>query len=501
MKRLSQRRSILALALSGLVFTSLACDTMESDASKADRRVQKNVAESIEKRQVATTQSLNAATTELEQAAKESDASLTSKIQAKSALAEAEFEAGDRDARELARLDPAISRAMWDISQVASQIQKTNDSVKALEASNPQATLQAIADQRVKMVAASEAAAKKAAELQGSIDKVKAEVATLTQQKDAAMTEADANSDKASKVSEKEASALLDTANESRRKGNNLGHEIDLKSAALLPLERDLAAEQAKKANADQAVAALDENKKSVEAEWQMIQSHGQELSAAAAKLGTELAAHAKTLDDLTKQAATLRAQAAKHFENAATQNASASNDAKNLGRELAEWSNNDKYSRSPERKAWDELRSTYHLNVFKLLQAEALNALGNLYSSQALLEENRTALAANISKTLQEAKVDVPASLTAPKDTKAVAAANKAFSDAASIFTDVYTVAGTPKDAQQAARISRIFSCYGQYLNGDKTKLGDAKAAYKEAFSDSKDDPLIRYIPAEIRG
>jgi hypothetical protein len=501
MKRLSKRRSILALAIGGLVFTSVACDTMESDAAKADRRVQKSVETSMEKRQVPTTQSLSAATAELAKAANESDASLTSKIQAKSMLAEAEFEAGDRDARELAKLDPAIGRAMWEISQTAAQIQRLNGSAKALQANDPQTTLKAIADQRAKMVSVSEEAAKKAAELQGAIDKIKAEVATLTQQKDAAMTEADSNSDKATKASEKEAASLLDAANESRRKGNNLGHEIDLKSAALTPLEKDLAAEQAKKANADQAVAALDEHKKSVEAQWQNVQSRGQELSAAAAKLGTELAAHARKLDDLTKQAAELRAQAAKHFDAAAKQNAAAANDARALGGELMQWSNKEGFSQAPQRKAWEQLRNAYHLNVFKLLQAEALNAIGNLYAHEAATEEARANLAAGIASTLQEAKVNAPATLTAAKETKATEASNKAFAEAAKIFLDVSSVAGTPKDAQQAAKISQIFSFYGQYLNGDKAKLGDAKAAYKEAFSDSKDDPLITLMPAEVRG
>src|SRR5947209_2646795 len=140
MKRFSRQRSVLAMALSGLMFTSLACDTMESDASKADRRVQKSVQDSAEKRRTATTQSL--------------------------------------------------------------------------------------------------AAAKKASDLQGEIDKIKQQVAALTQQKDAAMSEAETAADKASKASDKDAAAMLDAATESRRKGSNIGHDIDKQSAALLPLER-----------------------------------------------------------------------------------------------------------------------------------------------------------------------------------------------------------------------------------------------------------------------
>jgi hypothetical protein len=40
--------------------------------------------------------------------------------------------------------------------------------------------------------------------------------------------------------------------------------------------------------------------------------------------------------------------------------------------------------------------------------------------------------------------------------------------------------------------------------LNGNKEKLGDAKKAYKsyqESLTDPKDDPMARWIPAEVRG
>src|SRR4051812_41820463 len=210
MKRFSRQRSVLALALGGLVFTSLACDTMESDASKADRRVQKSVQESIEKRRTATTQSLAAAMADLDTAAKESGASPTGKIEAKSMLAEAQFEAGDRALRALNALDPDINRAFWEIGRIAAQIQRVNDGAKALAATNPEATLKAIADKKAEMAALSAAAAKKAGDLQGEIDKIKQQVTALTQQKDAAMAEAETAADKASKASDKDSVAILD---------------------------------------------------------------------------------------------------------------------------------------------------------------------------------------------------------------------------------------------------------------------------------------------------
>jgi chromosome segregation ATPase len=476
---------------------------MESDASKADRVIKESVSESAAKRGP-TTQAISAVIADLNKAANQSGASLTGKIEAKSLLAQAEFEAGDRTLRDLNRLNPAISRALWDIGQAAAQVQKVNDSAKALASNNPDATLKVIADKRAEMVTAGEGAGKKAGELQSEIDKIKAQVATLTQQKDAAMTEADAAADKASKASDKEASALLDAATEGRRKAGNVGHEIDKLSAALLPLERDLAVEQWKKTTADQAVAGLDESKKSADAGWQAVQGQVQERKALAAKLGEELAAKGKVLDDLTKQAAELRAKAVKHFEDSAGHNASASNDARSLATQLGQWSNDEKFSKSPEKKAWEQLRAIYHLNNFKLYEAEAGNTLGTLYTSQAQQQDERAKLVAAISKTLQEAGIAMPASLAAPADGKALDAAMKAYADAAAKFQGVYEGGGAPKDVQQAARIARMFSLYGQYINGDKGKLGEAKTvytAYKEQLADPKDDQLARWLPADLRG
>ena len=504
MKRFSRQRSVLALALSGLMFTSLACDTMESDANKADRRVQKSVQESIEKRRTATTQSLAAAMNDLSTAAKESGASPTGKIEAKSMLAEAQFEAGDRALRALNALDPDINRAFWEIAQIASRIGRVNDSAKALSAMNPEATLKMIADQKTEMGATSAAAAKKASDLQGEIDKIKQQVAALTQQKDAAMSEAETAADKASKASDKDATAMLDAATESRRKGSNIGHDIDKQSAALLPMERDMAVEQAKKTMADQAMAALDEQAKMVQANWQTVQGQISEQKAMATKLGGELAEEGKKLEDLYKRAADLRTQAIKDFEDSAKNNSSASSDAQSLAMQLGQWSNDDKFSKSPERKAWDQLRSIYHLNIFRLLEAEAHTTLGTLYSNQAAQQDARAKLVASISKTLQEAGVAMPAALSAPDDSKATEAAAKAYTTAGEKFVQVYEGSGTPKDVQQAARLFKIFTSYGQYLNGDKAKLGDAKAAYKsyqESLTDPKDDPMARWIPAEVRG
>src|SRR5256885_1004694 len=266
------------------------------------------------------------------------------------------------------------------------------------------------------------------------------------------MAQADAAADKASKANPKEASPLLDAAGEARRKGGNLGHEIDRQSAALLPLERDLAVEQLKKKNAEEGVAMLDENKKTVEAMWQTVQASIAAYQAAAAKLGEQLAAQAKTLDDLTRQAEDLRAKAIDQFNKSAGHYESAAKDAKDLSTQLGQWGNKS-FSTSPERKAWDQLKSIYNMNIFKLGEAEARTAVASVYSRQAAMYDAREKLTATIAPTLTAAGIQTPAPLAdaAQQRQKAVAAREDAYGKATKLLGDVKKGAGAPKDVQAA--------------------------------------------------
>jgi hypothetical protein len=355
------------------------------------------------------------------------------------------------------------------------------------------------------MVGIGEAAGKKAGELQGEIDKIKTQVAALVQQKDAAFAEADATADKAAKATGKDAVALLDQAGESRRKSGNLGHDVDKLSATLLPFERDLAVEQAKKKTADEAVAALDASKKAFEDNWQAMQAKVAEQKSLVTKLGEELAAKAKELDDVNKQAAALRGKAADLLAQSAKHYAGASTEAKLLATELGQWGNSEKFSSSPEKKAWDQLKLVYHLNIFKLLEAEADNARAGIYSVQGTQLAAQQQMVAGVKATLAGAGLTLPPSLDAAVDAEqklAVDLAGKAYTEAAEKFVTVYEAGGTPKDIQQSAKISRMFSLYGQYLNGDATKLQAARDAFKVAFEkeDAAVNPMVKSLPADLR-
>jgi hypothetical protein len=502
MKCSPKRSSVLALAISGLVLTS-AVGCGDGDQRAADKDIRKNVAAALDARRVPTTQGVNDALTKLGSAEKSAPAaSLVGKIDAKSNLAQVELEAGRREARALSQIEPQISQTLWEIALIGGQIDRLNSATAAGAKGTPDATLKAIADRRALMVQMGEAASKKAAELQGEIDKIKAQVATLTQQKDAAATEADTLSDKASKATGKEGSDLADQATEARRKAGNAGHEVDKVAAALLPLERDLAVQQQQKKTADEAVATLDQNKAGIDAAWQSLQARGSDQKELAAKLGQDLATKGQRLAALDKQAAETRAKALEYFNKSADHSAAAAKDATALATELGKWGNN--FPTSPEKKAWDQLKSTYGTNTFRLAEAEAENAAANLHNEHALLLQYRQQVASGLTKVLQEAGIAMPPMLAGgaadAEQKKAAEAATAAYTSAAQKFMDVYQAGTTPKELQNTARVSRMFSLYGQYVAGDRSKLADAKQEYAEAFAEHKDDSLIRALPPELR-
>src|SRR4051812_390114 len=126
MKCSPKRSSVLALAISGLVLTA-AVGCGDGDQRAADKDIRKDVAASIDSRRVPSTQGVNDALNKLGAAEKSAaNASNVGKADAKSSLAEAELEAGRREARALALTEPQISQTLWEIALIGGQIDRLN---------------------------------------------------------------------------------------------------------------------------------------------------------------------------------------------------------------------------------------------------------------------------------------------------------------------------------------------------------------------------------------
>src|SRR5688572_8514724 len=357
---------ILSLAVCGLVFTGAGCDTFKSDSEKANDRVTE-AAKTAAAKKTPTTQGYDTAITELRKGAGEQAATDATKIQARALLAQTEFEAGQHFVRELQRIEPQITRTLWEISQLTGQIAAMNVTGQAMLGSNPKTPLETVTAKQQEMQNTAAAAAEKVKTLQGQIAQIEGQIKTLTDQKNQVQTQADAEAAKAGNMPGNEGAQVRIQAIESKRKADNLGHQIVKLTDALMPLQRDLAVEQMLQKNAQDAVAALEQRKQMFEGNWSTVQEQVGKQKGLSTQRAAELAQRAKELDALAKQAAEIRNQAVDRLTKSAENYANASRIAGTLATTL-------KGLRStqvgaPEIKAWDGLMAIYDLNTFKLLE------------------------------------------------------------------------------------------------------------------------------------
>jgi hypothetical protein len=486
---------ILSLAVCGLVFTGAGCDQFKSSQEKANDRVAE-ASKAAAAKKTPTTQGYDTAITELGKAVGEQAASDATKIQARALLAQTEFEAGQHFARELHRIEPEITRALWDISQLTGQIAAMNVTGQAMLGSNPKTPLETVAAKQQEMQNTATAAAEKVKALQGQIAKIEGEIKTLTDQKNQVQAQADAEATKAGNTPEKEAAPLKIQAIESKRKADNLGHQIVKLQDSLTPLQRDLAVEQTLQKNAQDAVAALEQRKQMFEGNWTTVQEQVGKQKELSSKRAAELAEMARKLNALAKQAAEVRSRAVDQLTKSADHYADASRIAGQLATTLRGLRS--KQVGAPEIKAWDGLMALYDLNTFKLLEGQVRNSLGNVHASHAKLAASRKALAAEAAKALQGAGAAVPPELagTADQDLAASSkAADDAFKAAATLMDNVASVGR--QEVKPAGQLGQLFAAYGQYLaSGKPEDLTLAKSQYDKL----KEDPAVAHLPEGMR-
>ncbi|HSI35775.1 MAG TPA: hypothetical protein VK986_19490 [Tepidisphaeraceae bacterium] len=524
----SPLRPLAHAALAGLLLTAgLGCEGFESDTQKADKKVRAAATQTAANLRRATEANLQGAVKDLNAALKEKDADEARRIQARSLLAQSEFELGDRAAIDLIGLESLIAGKIWEVGQAGDRVQAINLEVDALNLAKPDETLAAIAKQRADLAAAADAAAKKAGELQSQIEKAKGEIAELAKQQAALRAQADADRTRAATLKGKEQADVLDAVTEAVRKAENLGHEIfkragaltplpdstsdtpwaDPKNKPLLPLERDMAVENQKKASAEQAIAGLAATEKTVNDEWANVQAKVAERQQAAKDTGAQLAAKADELAKLEADAAALRDTALKHYKNAETAWATTVTEAKKLGERMQKWSADQSYARLPESGAWKQLGEVYNNHYFRLLQGRALDRQGTRKAALAVLTDAKAQTAARVAPILTKASVPAPATLNVPPGDPEKTAAKASFDAALVLYKDVFDLGVNPAALKDAALLSNMFTLYAEYqLTQDAAKLQAAKSAMTEFFTPDrieKDPKLAAFknqLPADLR-
>jgi hypothetical protein len=492
---LDSARSIVCVSLSALLFCGAACDSFKSDQQRANDRIAKAAKDAAAKKNP-TTQGLDAAIGVLRQAASENNASESAKINARSLLAQTEFEAAQNWLKDVHRLEPQVLRAMWDISQLSGQVAALNVSQQAMLANDPKAAVAALTTRQQEVQQSAATAGEQVKSLQEKINQVEGQIKSLTDQRNQLQQQADADFAKARNMSESEARPVLLQAIENKRKSDNVSHEIVKRSEALVPLQRDLALQQMTQKNHQDAAAALEQRKQMVEGNWTAAQDQVGKQKQLAATLGQQLTQRAGELDGLAKQGADARNKAIDLLTKSADHYADAVRIATQLNQTLQ--TNMGKYAGAPEQKAWRELKALDDLNNFKLLEGQVRNTLGNVHAAHAKLAGARKVLAGEAGKVLQEAGVTTPPTLAGTADQDLAAAtkgADDAYKAAAALMENVANV-GQPT-AKPAGQMGQLFAAYGQYLSTGKP---EALNLAKDQYAKLKDDPSINNLPEGMR-
>jgi len=526
-KRSPLWRAVSAVALSGLLLAGTGCDTFDSDQAKADKKVAASLKKSVATRRQPSVKNLDAVVTDLTGALKEKDATESRKIAARSLLAETQFELGDKVTIDLIPVESRIADLIWQVGQLGASIHAVNLEVESLSKSEPTPTIEEIAKKRTTLEAEAKAAATKAGEIQAQITAAQGKIAELVQQQQALRTQADADRIKASKLTGKEQVAALDAVTETMRKAENVGHEIfkvsgaltpatdaggdkpweDPKNKPLIPFQQDLATENEKKAQAEKTIAGLAVTEKTVTDAWAGVKAQMEERKKAAATLGEQLAKTADELTKVEKEAADLREKAMTYYKAAETAWAATAGDAAKLGNRLKSWSTDVKYAGLPEAKAWKNLAETYNHHFFKLLQGRALDRIGSRQAAAAAIQDAKAQVSQKIAGALKAANITPPASLAAAASTAEKSAATAAYDASLALYTDIFQYGLNPAVLKDSAKLSNMFTLYGEYqLTGDAKKLEAARSQYGEIFTTDKiADPKVgnfaKLLPADLAG
>ena len=487
-------RSACASALAAGMLAG-GCNKLESPARQADRAVEDNLAKSQMDRATGNEKGDAAAFDDLKKAAGVTDASAPAKIRAKSELAREEFARASAQLPAISRQSLQMEQILWDFRQAGSQIlatQRTGASYAKLE---PKESLAKVEEDRAEIKKNADKAKADADAAQAEIDKRQKEIDGLKEERKKADGDADALTEKSGAAKGEESVKLFAEASEARTKAGTLAAQIEIKTAALSPLQHSLAIAKKQQQVWDSAakdtpgaMQQLDDRKQQLESGWTDTQAQISALNDSAKKIlvktvapggdaehpnpGAKLVKLAADNDKLRTESAKLLNDSIKHFGEAATA-------AKQLHTDLQGIISKAKDASAPELKPLKALVALYDEDQYLLAQGNAQNVLGDLYAGQVVELQHRKQAMDDLGKVLQASSLQVPQELPAADPAKAIEDATKAYKDAEQILEKISNETRLSGDLQvikNAALVGLLQAHLGRY---QLTHDDDAKKAF----------------------
>jgi hypothetical protein len=528
----------------------------------ADQQVRMQLDDARVKAAEGTTESLEQARKIAESASVQNDLSDVTKTQAEAALGQIHMDAAMQRIAEFDQKQLAASRLALDIAELGRQIGLSNVLVEGYQLLDPARVrtdiAQKIADaqggpdkptwvapQGKSSVPTLAALQQQISQTEGQIAQKQSQIQQLQQQRQQTLEQADQFARQSESAKGQQSVDLYKQASDARRKASDTATQIDVITASILPLQKDLSISQGQQQILQSYIKDLQDQQQTLDTGWQAIQQQIAAQLALAKQIATvdamaagattmpvaasepalqasaspelqapgkSIVTKVKALADLSKQIEDLGKAAADDLDNAAKafdQAFTTANKADAALRTLAQ-SPNRAYEAS--RPAFQLQQQAIWPQQYRLAQARALRILGSLEAARAANLAIRVKLRDMVSQAMVTAKLAAPAELGSAELNKqlqdALGAADEAFKTADERLTDVIDNSAQgdlARDAQKAARVAQIFVRYGQsqlaLIAGNAQQAQAAEEKAREAVKLAVDnEAALPALPASLQ-
>ena len=500
-------KRVLSMAVFGVVLVGAGCEKMENAGRGGDRKVDAAVTASIG--------SSDASKGMAELKAAMSDASDAGKARGASELARDEYNMAVALLPEINRQGQAVSGALFDLGQAAAQLNDIQLTAASSAQRDPQEAIGKLDAARADMQKSADQAKADAAGIKAELEKRQKEIDDLKAQRQKADAEAESLADKSNSAKGEESVKLFKQSTDVRTQSGTLAAQIETKTAALIPFQRQLAIAQGQQALWDStgkepgALQMVDDRKAQIAAEWQGTQQQSQALSALAKKLATEvitpgggdhpnaggrLAAALKAGDKARGDAQKLLQSAAQHADDAAK---AAKAMKQSLSTRLQELTA--KSPSSAEAASIQALQSAFDENQYLLQKGNILVALANINADETTLNMQVKQTMDALTQALQASGQTASTGITVPDPAAAKASAEKAYKDAEAALESVVNAKGNFEGKQaitSAGLSSLLMARFGHY---QLTLDADTRARLRDDMARAKESSVS--LPMSLRG
>lgn len=354
------------------------------------------------------------------------------------------------------------------------------------------------------------------AELTTKISETESKVKQLTEQRAAALAEADSLQMQSEAAKGKESVDLYKQSSAKRKEAMDLAAQVDVTATSLIPLRQDLAVAQGQEAQRAGAIAGFEQTGATIDTGWQGVQTASATIAAGAKGIvegdkagpGT-IVETARQLADAFDEYESKVTTATANYDTAVNHYSLASGAAKKATSELATLiTERDGKSEVEAFKAMQVTLSPFPIDLKK---GTAQQGLAMLQARQATLLAARERVMARVVAALTAAGATAPAGVTtegASDAAKAAAATAVATFEATVATLDPVAQGGSTTGARNAKGNGAVALMLTQYAWSQfATALGDTAAAAshlqaaKDARSLATDDgkTILPPLPAEL--